>query len=132
MSSRPFIQFYCADFLGDTVQLDAAQTGAFLCLILHQWQTGKPIPERHMTRVMRIEPGDFHETCNALREYFLIHPNGDWENLRVTGDLSTFHSLQIARSAAGRKGAAKTWKDKNKAKKVTRIRPDFDGDGEAK
>ena len=45
MSKTPFMQFWVADFLGDTLDLDAAEVGAYLLLLMAQWQRdGNSLP----------------------------------------------------------------------------------------
>ena len=45
MAALPYMQLYVADYLADTVHLDADEHGAYLLIIFNYWQTGKPIPE---------------------------------------------------------------------------------------
>ena len=38
MSKRPFMQLWVSDFIGDTLDLDAKEIGAYMLLLMSMWQ----------------------------------------------------------------------------------------------
>lgn len=56
MSKSPFMQFYGSDFVGDTMELDAAEVGAYVLLLIAQWnRKGKSLPDdpKKLQRITR-------------------------------------------------------------------------------
>jgi len=48
MSERPFMKLWVSDFLGDTLDLDAAEVGSYLLLLMAQWNRGgRSLPDDH-------------------------------------------------------------------------------------
>ncbi len=52
---RPFMPLYMADFLLDTGHLNAAETGAYLLLIMSYWMHGQlPVDDVKLARIARM------------------------------------------------------------------------------
>lgn len=56
MSTTPFMPLWVSDFLGDTLELDATEVGAYMLLIMAQWQRGGrslPADEKKLQLIAR-------------------------------------------------------------------------------
>lgn len=116
MAALPYMQFYVADYLADTMHLEAEEHGAYLLLLMNYWQTGEAIPKSRLQRIARV-------TCNerwasvqqALSEFF--DDNGThWFHHRVERDLDSVMEIQRQRVAAGKASAEARKRVKNEEK----------------
>ena len=57
MSKYQWMPLWVGDFLGDTAHLNAAETGAYLLLLIHLWLNGTlPNDDRKLARIARTTP----------------------------------------------------------------------------
>lgn len=72
MSKTPFMPLWVSDFLGDTLGLDAQEVGAYLLLIMAQWQAGgesiDPEKAQRMARCGRSWPRVWGSIGHYFRE----------------------------------------------------------------
>jgi len=72
MSKTPFMPLWVSDFLGDTLGLDAQEVGAYLLLIMAQWQAGgeslDPEKAQRMARCGRSWPRVWGSIGRYFRE----------------------------------------------------------------
>jgi uncharacterized protein YdaU (DUF1376 family) len=96
--NRPWMPWYVADFVADTQHLDAAQTGAYLMLLGHYWQTGGKLPQddASLARISRMTAAQWRKARPLLEPFF----QDGWKHKRVEFELSEAARI----SAAGRKG----------------------------
>lgn len=111
MAALPYIQLYVADYLADTMHLDAEEHGAYLLLIMNYWQTGKPVPKARLQKIARVSNDRWPSVERSLSEFF-NEENDCWVHPRIERDLDAVHQTQIQRSAAG-KASAEARKGKN-------------------
>ena len=91
MAALPYMQLYVADYLADTMHLNAEQHGAYLLLIMNYWQTGKPIPKSRLHNIVRMSRESWKELEPILSEFF--EDDGDrWVHLRIEKDLEAIHT----------------------------------------
>ncbi len=111
MAALPYIQLYVADYLADTMHLDAEEHGAYLLLIMNYWQTGKPVPRTRLQKIARVSNDRWPSVERSLSEFF-NEEDDCWVHPRIERDLDAVHQTQIQRSAAG-KASAEARKGKN-------------------
>ena len=91
MAALPYMQFYVADYLADTMHLSTEEHGAYLLLIFNYWQTGKPIPKARLHKIARMSKDKWAEIEPALDEFFT--DDGDrWVHLRIEADLDAVNT----------------------------------------
>lgn len=78
---RPWLPLYPADYLADTRDLDVAEHGTYLLLLLESWDRG-PLPD-DLGRLCRLAAGASPETVRlVLERYWTRTPTG-WVNPRL-------------------------------------------------
>ena len=104
MAALPYMQLYVADYLADTIHLDAEDHGAYLLIIMNYWQTGKPVPVSRLQKIARVSNDRWTVVKATLSEFF--NDNGtEWVHERVERDLRDVMSAQTQRVAAGKASA---------------------------
>jgi uncharacterized protein YdaU (DUF1376 family) len=69
--SRPWMPLYVADYLADTAHLSAAESGAYLHLIMHYWQHGGlPDHDELLRRISRMTPQEWRLSKTILAGFF--------------------------------------------------------------
>lgn len=97
MTSRPWMPLYVADFLADTPHLDAAQTGAYLLLIMHYWQTGGlPDNDAALMRITRMTPAQWKREKTILAAFF----HDGWRHKRIDSELAHAADVSSKRRAS--------------------------------
>jgi uncharacterized protein YdaU (DUF1376 family) len=97
MTSKPWMPLYIADYLADTTHLSAFESGAYLHLIMHQWQCGAlPTEERALARIAKVQPRYWPRIRAVLAPFFGNPKSGaPWVQkrtaieLRKAGDISS-------------------------------------------
>jgi len=102
MSNRPWMPLYVADYLADTMHLSAAESGAYLHLIMHYWANdGLPSDDKKLARIARLDPDEWAASRDTIREFF----TDGWKHLRIEFELTkAAHKSQTA-SEAGKASA---------------------------
>lgn len=115
MSQTPFMPLWVSDFLGDTMDLDAKEIGAYMLLLMAMWQRGGALPndQKKLQRVARVGR-DWPKVWAGLEHFFAV--DGDQvTNARLTREL---HKVDMKRASAARSGAlggaAKALKTRNR------------------
>lgn len=121
MAALPYMQFYVADYLADTMHLTTEEHGAYLLLIMNYWQTGKPIPKNRLQKITRLPNDRWNSVAVSLQEFFNENASGEWVHARIEADLKAARDSQKQRERAGKASAearkrAKMEKDKESAK----------------
>lgn len=116
MAALPYMQFYVAEYLADTMHLTAEEHGAYVLLMLNYWQTGKPIPKSRLARIAKIS-NDRWTTVEASLNEFFIDTGSEWMHKRIEADLQVAREAQDQRSAAGRASA-----EARKRQKTTQLK----------
>lgn len=106
MTSRPWMPWHIADFVGDTQHLDAAETGAYLLLLGHYWLNGRTLPtgDAGMARVARMTRSQWKRSRDVLLKFF---PDG--RNKRADEELSRAEEASASYTARARQAAEKRW-----------------------
>lgn len=115
MAALPYMQFYVADYLADTMHLEAEEHGAYILLIFNYWQTGKPIPKDRLQKIARVSNDRWPSVERSLQCFF--NDNGtEWVHKRIEADIAMVEEAQAQKVAAG-KASASARKRANAAKK---------------
>ncbi len=113
MSKAPYMPLWVSDFLGDTLDLDAKEVGAYMLLLMAMWQRGGTLPddEKKLRRVARVGR-DWPRVWGNLRHYFTSE-NGTISNPRLSVELQKVDTKRRVNARSGaRGGAAKALKNK--------------------
>lgn len=95
--SRPWMPLYPGDYLADTAHLSAAESGAYLHLIMHYWlKGGLPDDDAQLARIARMTPAEWQEARPVVEAFF----NPGWKHGRIDHELAEAERL----SGAGRAG----------------------------
>jgi uncharacterized protein YdaU (DUF1376 family) len=115
MTSKPWMPLYIADYLADTSHLGAYESGAYLHLIMHQWQCGTlPTDESALARIAKVHPPHWPRIRDRLAPFFgNPKPGGSWVQKRTALELTKAGEI-----SSKRKGAALQKHSKCKANAV--------------
>ena len=115
--SSPFMQFYVADYLGDTRHLTTEQHGAYLLLLMTMWRSDGRLPNeaKKLARIAGCSPSRWARISEDVLEFFDV--DGDFlTNRRLTRELEKASEKSIKRAVSGSQGGkAKALKDKGSA-----------------
>jgi len=98
------MQLYPADYLADTMHLNAEEHGAYLLLLMNYWQTGKPIPKHRLQGIARVPNDRWTTVERALNEYF-VDDGETWLHRRIEADICAAKDAQVQRERAGKASA---------------------------
>ena len=126
MTSVPFIAFYPSDWLGGVAVLTDFEELVYLKICLSIWDDGKPVHEDDVPRLFRRAPdeGEVRAACASLVRLRKIKRGDD--GLLTNARAVKAYREAIARSKAGKKGAASRWKHKRKRENATALRQQSD------
>ena len=112
--SAPFMQFYVADYLGDTRHLTTEQHGAYLLLLMTMWRSDGRLPndDKKLARIAGCTVSRWTKIKPEVIAFFEV--DGDEiTNARLTLELEKASEKSIKRAEAGTKGGnAKALKNK--------------------
>lgn len=116
MAALPYMQFYVADYLSDTMHLSAQEHGAYLLLIMNYWQRGKALPndDRRLSLIARLSSDEWLQMRDSIMEYFVV--DGDkLKHPRLEADLEAVQQKQDQAAEAG-KASARARRQRQEAK----------------
>ncbi len=100
MAGRPdsWMPLYVADYLADTAHLTAAQSGAYLHLIMAYWRAGGPLrlSDDALARAARMTPDEWIENRDAVLAFFAVS-SGQIRHGRIDHELAEAARLYDAR-----------------------------------
>lgn len=98
--NKPWMPFYIADFVADTLHLDAAATGAYMLLLCHYWRKeelpGSPI---ELARIARLSAHKWKIICPTLQAFFY----DGWKHKRMEEELERAYEISGKRRDAANK-----------------------------
>lgn len=120
MSTRPWMAFYPADYMADTLDLTTEEHGFYLLLLMIAWRRNGPIPDDmgSLKRSLSACTADMHgRRFNRLIErvltrFFVKDADGHWRHKRLEKELKLARNFSEKQS----KNAEKRWavtKDNN-------------------
>ncbi len=105
MSQINYVQLHIGDFLGGTIGMDAAETGAYIMLILAHYQAGEkglPDDDAYLARVAKVGGKMWKKIRPRLEGKFSIE-NGYWTSARVVQELLRVNEVSSQRKASALK-----------------------------
>lgn len=112
MSRRNWMPLYIPDFMIDTAHLSAAETGAYLCLIMHYWiNGGLPDNDAKLAKMARIPRRSWSRMKAAIQPFFY----DGWNHKRIDRELAKMIEISRNRQASASKaGTISAFKRANK------------------
>lgn len=95
--NRPWMPLYVADYLADTAHLSAAESGAYLHLIMHYWlKGGLPTDHQQLAKIARMSFKQFNRALPVIAPFFGF----DWSHKRIDQELEKARDLSEKRRDA--------------------------------
>ena len=92
---------YIPDFLADTMHLSAAETGAYLCLIMDYWlHDGLPDDDNKLAQIARLPIKSWRMMRPTIEAFF----RPGWRHKRIDAEIVKMIGMIERRQAAGSKG----------------------------
>lgn len=99
--SRHWMPMYWSDFKADTEHLGALETGAYMMLIGHYWNTGGlPDDDIKLARIARMTAEEWAVSKSTIAEFF----QDGWKHKRIEQELADANAAYERRANAGRRG----------------------------
>jgi uncharacterized protein YdaU (DUF1376 family) len=97
--SRPWMPLYIADYLADTAHLRAAESGAYLHLIMHYWRRGSlPADDGALARVAKMTLDEWRVVRPTIQAFF----TDGWKHGRIEFELTEAARILAQTKAAGK------------------------------
>ncbi|MCI0596973.1 MAG: DUF1376 domain-containing protein, partial [candidate division Zixibacteria bacterium] len=101
----PYMPLYVGDFIRDTRNLSTEQVGAYMLLLMAQWQTGKlPDDPVQLARIAGVEAERWGEVSRLIMGYFRRVKGGALVQKRLTRERERILKTNRARKASGKLG----------------------------
>jgi uncharacterized protein YdaU (DUF1376 family) len=116
MSDTPFMPLWVADFVGDTLELDAKEVGAYMLILMAMWGRDGTLPndQKKLQRVARCGR-DWPKVWAAIGHYFTVEGDTISQG-RLTRELQKVAAKREVNAQSGaRGGRAKALKEKERA-----------------
>ncbi len=82
---RPWMPLYVADYLAKTSHLTAAESGAYLHLLMYYWTHGQlPCDESALARIARLDSRAWAKSRLHIKAYF----DDTWKNHRMEQEIA--------------------------------------------
>ena len=115
MSKTPFMPLWVSDFLGDTLDLDATEIGAYMLLLMAQWnRDGESLPadDKKLQRVARCGR-NWPKVWGNIERFFKADEQGVYsKRLRLEAQ-NVAAKREVNKHNGGRGGKAKALKTNN-------------------
>jgi uncharacterized protein YdaU (DUF1376 family) len=97
---RNWMPLYIPDFLADTMHLSAAETGAYLCLIMDYWlHDGLPDDDAKLAQIARLPTKSWRAMRPTIEAFF----HDGWRHKRIDAELTKMIGTSIRRTQAASK-----------------------------
>jgi uncharacterized protein YdaU (DUF1376 family) len=115
MSKTPFMPLWVSDFLGDTIDLDASEIGAYMLLLMAQWnRNGESLPNdsEKLKRICRCGRG-WPKVWGVLERFFQTDEDGIYSK-RLRSEAASVAAKRLVNSRNGALGGkSKSLKSNN-------------------
>lgn len=113
---RYFLNLNIGDFLRDTQNLSALNTGAYLLLLMHYTARGQlPTADDELRQIARMDAKQWRRNKPKLRAFF----DANWRHLRIETDIAKQDRLSILRKVAGQTGGNVTAMNRRARSRLT-------------
>lgn len=115
--STAYMQFYVADYLGDTRHLTTEQHGAYILLLMSMWRAGGYLPndDKKLARLCGCTGSRWSKIRAEVMDFFSLHGEQITQK-RLLSELEIAQEKAIKRAVSGSLGGrAKSLKDKKTA-----------------
>jgi uncharacterized protein YdaU (DUF1376 family) len=104
MSETPFMPLWVSDFIGDTLELDAKEIGAYMLLLMAMWQHKGELPndQKKLQRVARVGR-DWPKVWASLERFFVVEETVIF-NRRLSAELLKVDTKRRVNAHAGALG----------------------------
>jgi uncharacterized protein YdaU (DUF1376 family) len=103
--NRPWMPLYVADYLADTAHLSAAESGAYLHIIMHYWlNDGLPDDDRKLARIARMSDRQWAAAKPTISEFF----DEGWKHKRIDAELARASDISNKRRASAQQKHSKS------------------------
>jgi uncharacterized protein YdaU (DUF1376 family) len=101
---------WIGDYLASTGHLTTRQHGAYLMLLMHYWNTQKPLPDNDqvLASIAKLQAKEWKHDRKAIETLFLIK-DGEWFHQAMFDEIEKAMKVSKKRQELGRKGAATRW-----------------------
>jgi uncharacterized protein YdaU (DUF1376 family) len=97
---HPWMPLYIPDFLSDTMHLSAAETGAYLCLIMDYWlHDGLPDDDHKLAQIARVPVRSWRTMRPTIEAFF----RPTWRHKRIDAELAKMVRISTRRKEAASK-----------------------------
>jgi len=109
-SVRKWMPIWIGDYLAETGHLTTQQHGAYLLMLMHYWNTQKPMPDVDGTLAMiaRLPVKAWKKDRPVIAPFFQI-VDGQWFHSELVREINKATGLSEKRQELGRIGAKKRW-----------------------
>lgn len=117
MSKAPFMPLWVSDFLGDTLDLGATEIGAYMLLLMAQWnRDGKSLPDdqQKLKRIARCGR-NWPSVWGEIERFFEHDENGVYSKRLRFESRNAASKREVNARNGSRGGAAKALKNKEPA-----------------
>lgn len=111
-----WMPLYIADYLGDTLHLQAEQHGAYLLLLMAAWKRGGHVPgdPEELAGIARVPLERWQSHTSAKVLPFFRHDGAIYWHDRVLAELESARTNVAQKAKAGAAGAAARWQKDGK------------------
>ena len=96
-----WMPLYIGDYLGDTMELDGPQHGAYLLLLMYYWRNGPlPLDDAKLAQIGRTDIRVWKKTVGPVVRGFFHERDGRLHQKRVDRELAKADSISAKRRAA--------------------------------
>ena len=104
-----WMPLYIGDYLAATTHLSAAESGAYLHLLMHQWKNGKlPAESDSLRRIARVEPAAWRHAWPVLQPFF-DHAGGFPVQLRLEAIRAEWNEKKSRATTKAKAAADARW-----------------------
>jgi len=104
--SLPWMPLDVPDYLADTAHLNAAQSGAYLHLIMHYWLSGGlPDDDAALARIGRMTSAEWRRAKPTIQGFF----HDGWKHKRVDKELAKAADISSKRRASAQQKHSKSY-----------------------
>lgn len=100
----PFIRFYPADYMADTMHLTTLEHGAYDLILWNYWSRQQPPHESKLPGITKMSKDEFQSVRDTLAEFFDIR-DGVWTQKRVELELQRIKEEAKRNRRAGKLSA---------------------------